>query len=245
MKEKNHLAGGNHARSASSRRRYYAVRIVRRWRRSPWALDRVNLCWVLGQVSNRTRASSEAQNTPTVLPTVPYRRRAVDCRYGMCHVGARACFRPGCGRLKIVFEEQERGQKRRASAGHHHRGPTCMWYRDSLPGHDPGGILAIDLKDIDDFSCSSDKIIVSAVIDHACLSTLVCVIVAKLAKLSVQADTCINKGCQLCLNEWLSSWQLRQSPWFSWRASARGERRPLQRGGSFVLYEAITAKPSA
>ena len=31
---KNYLAGGNHARSASFRRRYYAVRIVRRRRRA-------------------------------------------------------------------------------------------------------------------------------------------------------------------------------------------------------------------
>ena len=37
---------------------YYAVRIVRRRRRSPWDLDRGNLCYVTGQASNRTRASS-------------------------------------------------------------------------------------------------------------------------------------------------------------------------------------------
>ena len=67
-------------------------------------------------------------------------------------------FRPGCGRLQRAFEEQERGQKRRASAGYHHRDPTCMWYRDSLPGPDPGGTLAIDLKYGDNFSCSGGKI---------------------------------------------------------------------------------------
>ena len=55
------LAGGNHARSASSRRRYYAVRIVSRRRRSPWALDRGNVYCVIGQASNRTRASSETK----------------------------------------------------------------------------------------------------------------------------------------------------------------------------------------
>ena len=35
-----------------------------------------------------------------------------------------------------------------------------MWYHcDSLPGPDPGGTLAIDLKDGDDISCcSGDKI---------------------------------------------------------------------------------------
>ena len=58
-RKRNYLAGGNHARSASSRRRYYAVRLVRRWRRSPWALDRDNQCCVIKQASNRTRASSE------------------------------------------------------------------------------------------------------------------------------------------------------------------------------------------
>ena len=69
-------------------------------------------------------------------------------------------FARGCGRLQSAFEEQERGQKRRVSAGYHHRDPTCLWYCcDSLSSPDPGGILAIDLEDGDDFSCcSGDKI---------------------------------------------------------------------------------------
>ena len=54
--------------------------------------------------------------SPTVVSTVPYRRRAVDCRYGMCQAGAREYFRPGYGRLQSAFEEQERGQKRRVRA---------------------------------------------------------------------------------------------------------------------------------
>ena len=66
-------------------------------------------------------------------------------------------FRPGCGRLQSAFEGQERAQKRQTSA-RYHRDPTCMGYRDSLPCPDPGGTLAIDLKDGDDFSCSGDKI---------------------------------------------------------------------------------------
>ena len=37
---------------------YYAVRIVRRRRRSPWELDRGNLCYVTGQASNKTRECS-------------------------------------------------------------------------------------------------------------------------------------------------------------------------------------------
>ena len=76
----------------------------------------------------------------------------------MHQVGARVDFRPGCGRLESAFEEHEREQKRLASAGYHHRDPMCMWYRDSLPGPDPGGTLAIDLKDGDGLFCSGDKI---------------------------------------------------------------------------------------
>ena len=60
-KEKYYLAGGNHARSECSHRRYYAVRIVRRRPRSPWALDRDKMCCVFGQASNRTRASFETE----------------------------------------------------------------------------------------------------------------------------------------------------------------------------------------
>ena len=33
-----------------------------------------------------------------------------------------------------------------------------MWYRDSLPGPNPVGTLASDLKDGEDFSCSRDNI---------------------------------------------------------------------------------------
>ena len=131
-----------------------------------------------------------------MLSTVPYRRRAVDCRYGMCQVDARVYSRPGFGWLQSAFEEQKRGQKKRASAGHHHGQPKCMWYRcDSLPCPDPGGTLAIDLKDGVDFSCwcSGEKIYRLGVADQACLSTSVCVIVAKLAKFRVQAATCINE----------------------------------------------------
>ena len=46
-----------------------------------------------------------------MLSTVLYRRRAIDCRYGMCQVGARVYFRPRCGRLQSAFDEQERGKR--------------------------------------------------------------------------------------------------------------------------------------
>ena len=79
----------------------------------------------------------------------------------MGQAGAREYFRPGYGRLQSEFEEQERRQKRRVSAGYHHDDSTCMCYRfDVLPCPEPGGTLAIDLKNGGDFSCgcSSDKI---------------------------------------------------------------------------------------
>ena len=75
-----------------------------------------------------------------------------------------------------------------------------MWYRcDSLlPGPDPGGTLAIDLKDGDFFFSflvvvRARRFVVSTVAGHACLSTTVCVIVAKLAKFRVQAATRSNE----------------------------------------------------
>ena len=71
-----------------------------------------------------------------------------------------------------------------------------MWYRcDSVPGPDPGGTLAIDLNDGDDFLVvvRAKRFVVSAVADHACLSTSVCVIVANLAKFRVQAVTRSNE----------------------------------------------------
>ena len=61
-KKKQKMARGNHARNPSSRSRYDAVRIVCRHRRSPWGLDRSNLCCEFGQDSNRTRASSKTRS---------------------------------------------------------------------------------------------------------------------------------------------------------------------------------------
>ena len=87
---------GNHARSASSRRRYYAVRIVRRRRRSPSARDRDNLSCVTGQASNRTRASSE---TKIVAPRQYCRRcrTAVELSFAVteCARLARECILHG------------------------------------------------------------------------------------------------------------------------------------------------------
>ena len=60
-----------------------------------------------------------------------------------------------------------------------------MCYRcDRLPGPDPGGTLAIDLIDGDNFLVvvGAKGFTVSAVTDHAYLPTSVCVIVAKLVK---------------------------------------------------------------
>ena len=119
---------------------------------------------------------------------MPHRRRAATCQYGMYQAGARAGFRPGCGRLQNASQEQERGQKRRARTGYHHGDPKCMCYRcDSLPGPDPGDTLAIDLEDGDDFSCgcSGERIFtIAAVACHTCLLSSARVVVAKLAKFS-------------------------------------------------------------
>ena len=53
----------------------------------------------------------------------------------------------------------------------------------------------------------------------------------------------VMKGCLQCLNVFLSSWQLRQSPRFSRRASARGERKPAApKGRVFCLYRGINGK---
>ena len=46
-----------------------------------------------------------------MLSTVPYRRRAVDCRYGMRQACAREYFLPGYERLQSAFKEQERGRR--------------------------------------------------------------------------------------------------------------------------------------
>ena len=103
--------------------------------------------------------------SPTVPSTnrqgVPYRRRAVNCRYGMCYAGARSDFCPGYWRLLSVLQEQEGGQKRRSRVGYHHGNLTFMCYRcDSLADTDPGGTFAIFLNDDDEFrcGCSGEKI---------------------------------------------------------------------------------------
>ena len=56
-------------------------------------------------------------------------------------------------------------------------------------------MATIDQEEGDDFSLvvRARRFVVSAVADHACLSTSVCVIVAKLAKFRVQAATRSNE----------------------------------------------------
>ena len=182
-----------------------------------------------------------------MLSTVPYRRRAVHCRYGMCEAGARQYFRPGYGRLQSAFEEQEREQKRRATEGYHHGDPTCIWYRcDSLSGPDPGGTLAIDLKDCHNFAWGgSGEKICRLGGSRPCVFVKVGVRYNhRVGQVQFKQSLAVTKGCLQCLKEWLSSWRLRQRPWGYRRAPARDERRPLQRGGSSVLNEALTAKPS-
>ena len=70
-------------------------------------------------------------------------------------------FLPGLWAAPKHIQGAAAREKRRTSAGYHHGDPTCMWYRcDSLPGPDPGGTSAIDLKDSVFISsgCSGEKI---------------------------------------------------------------------------------------
>ena len=183
----------------------------------------------------------------TDRPNVPYRRRVVSCRYGMCQTGARYNFCPCFRRLQSVFLEQELEQKRRARAGYNHGDPTCMCYHcDRLSEPDPSDTLAIDLNDGDDISCgcSGEMISVPAVVDHACMPTLVCVIVAKLSKFRVQSAARINGRMRTTLEGVLFSWQFRQSLRYSLRASARveGERRPRSKGEGLYLERGTNDK---
>ena len=105
--------------------------------------------------------------SPTVpsvdRPGVPYRRRAVNCRYGMCQASHIRISARVMGRSKA--HSRSRRGSRRGGRGRNttmRGGPTCICYcRDTLPDPDPpGDTLAIDLNDGDDFSsgCSGEKI---------------------------------------------------------------------------------------
>ena len=101
------------------------------------------------------RLAKQTEVPPTVLPAggsgVPHRRRIVICRCGKCQAGARSGFRPDCGQHLGACRER----KRPARVGHHHGGPTRMCYQGHrcccLPALGPGGTLACELNDCDDF----------------------------------------------------------------------------------------------
>ena len=105
--------------------------------------------------------AKQTEEPPAVLSAggsgVTHRRRTVICRCQKYQAGPRSGFRSGCGQPLDAFREQPREQKRRERVRHHHGGQTCMGYRgyrcDCLPGPGPGGTLAIDLNDCDDFPC--------------------------------------------------------------------------------------------
>ena len=63
---------------------------------------------------------------PTDRSGVPYRRRAVNCQFGMYQAVARLSFRLGCGKHQIAIQEQEQAQKRRAGARYHQGSPTFI-----------------------------------------------------------------------------------------------------------------------
>ena len=116
---------------------------------------------------------------------------------------------------------------------------------DSLSGPDPGGTLAIDLNFL--VVVRARRFAVSTVADYACLPTSVCVIVAKSAKFRVQTAARINERISTILEGVVVLVAVEAKPPVFRRVSARveGERRPLQRGGSSVSNEALTAKTSA
>ena len=64
LRRRCNLAGG-HAGSAGPHRRYYAVKIVSRRRRSPWALNKKYLCRATWKASNRhSRISRNQRRCP-------------------------------------------------------------------------------------------------------------------------------------------------------------------------------------
>ena len=157
------------------------MRICNKWRRSPWALTRGNYRCVTGQTANRYPSTLRIKRR---CSRQYWRRTGRVCRTALelsfagaegYLAGARSGFRSGCGQLQGAFQEQKRGQKRRARVGHHHCGRTCMGYRDyrcdCLPGLAPGGTLAIDLNDGGDFLVvvRARRFAVAAVASHACL----------------------------------------------------------------------------
>ena len=130
---------------------------------------------------------------------VPHHRRIVIFRCGKYQAGARSGFRSGCGHPLGAFRKQLREQKRRARVGHHHGRQTCMGYRgyqcDRLPGLGPGGTLAVDLNDGDDFFVvmRARRLAVAAAASHTCLPPSVSVIVNKLTGFRVQTAARVNK----------------------------------------------------
>ena len=157
----------------------------------------------------------------------------------MCQTGARYNFCPCFRRLQSVFLEQELGQKRRARAGHNHGDPTCMGLILVVPSRSTSMMATIFLVVV-----RARRFSVPAVVDHACMPTLVCVIVAKLATFWVQSAARINGRMRTILEGVLFSWQFRQSLRYSLRASARveGERRPRSKREGLYLERGTNDK---
>ena len=156
-----------------------------------------------------------------MLPTLPYSRRAVDCRYGMCQAGTREYFRPGCKRPYGAFEKEERGRRARdTTIGIRRvRGIVLTVYLALIlvaPSELTLKIRTVILV-VRAITC-----IVHAVADRACSSMSLCVIVVRLGKVRVKTATRSNERIPTMIRDCFFSWQLRQSALFSHRASARG-----------------------
>ena len=148
---------------------------------------------LLDMLAAGTRASCETNGG------VPYSaaggRVGCDVPPSSCHFpvrkvpGSRAFGFPlGLCQPRSAFRERPREQTRRARVGHHHGDQTCMGYRgyccDCLPAPGPGGTLAIDLNDGDNFYMvvRARRLAVAAVASHTCSPPSVFVIVTKLAE---------------------------------------------------------------
>ena len=133
-RRKHYLAERNHAQSAGSCRRYYAIKIVNRRHRSRELLTETTFAALLDRIATGTRASAEKEK---VVSDIAVDGQAVcDILPSTCQLSVRNVpewrafgFCPGHGRLQRAFQEQGRWQKRGPRARYHDGDPTCMWYR--------------------------------------------------------------------------------------------------------------------
>ena len=177
------------------------MRIVRRRRRSPWALDKGNLRCVIGQASNRTRASSETKRDAP-RQSCRWCRTAVELSIvvtGCARLARESIYARVVGGSKAHLRSRS-GGRRGGGAGD----ATIVIRR--VCGIVVTVYMVVPLRLIRKMATiflvmRAIRFIVSAVADRACLSTSVCVIVAKLAKFKAQAATRSNEKMPTTLED--------------------------------------------